>query len=143
MKLSLMALGLCITLFMATDADAKRRAPVTLTADVGASSTTLTIKSDVPLLTYQLRAHGAAGLQVIGEVARTNQAQRDPRLRHYIVRHRGQGLIALTIEVGGPRNPSTHVLAVRVNPPPGQRSPGRVETVEGGERIKVLPGRRR
>ena len=135
--------GLFLALLLTADASAKSRAPVTLTAEVGTSSTTLTIKAHRPQLRYEIGVHGAAGLSVIGQADQISKAQVDPSVRHYVVQHSGQGLIAVTLKVGDARNPSTYVLAVRVSPRPPERTPGRIETGEGGERIKVLPGRRR
>lgn len=123
----------------AVEVSAKGGPPVRLSAEVGENSTVLTLRSEPGVLPYTMRVHGAEGLELLGRPQQLEGDSNNPTLRRVRVKHRGQGLIAVNLKLNGAR----YVLAVRVGHAPVEPAPGRVETVEGGERIKVLPGTRR
>ena len=137
-----MAWALIFTL-CAVEVSAKGGPPVSLTAQVGDNSTVLTLRSRSAAPPYTMQVHGVGGLEVIGRPQQLKPDSNHVTLRRVRVRHRGQGLIAVSLRLGPARSGARHVLAVRVGQASAQPAPGRVETVEGGDRIKVLPGTRR
>ena len=127
----------------ALEVSAKGGPPVSLSAQVGESSTVLTLRSERGAPPYTMQVHGAEGLELVGRPQQLEGDSNNPTLRRVRVKHRGQGLIAVNLKLSTARSGARYVLAVRVGHAPVKPSPGRVETVEGGERIKVLPGTRR
>ena len=138
----IMTWALLLTL-CAVEVSAKGGPPVRLSAEVGESSTMLTLRSEPGAPTYTIKVHGVGGLEIIGRPQQLKADSNNVTLRRVRVRHRGQGLIAVSLRLGPARSGARHVLAVRVGQASAQPAPGRVETVEGGDRIKVLPGTRR